>query len=73
MCIRVYIATSLYFPYLFYIANDLIIVQHAYGIIQNFFYYSLYPFDQWNKQIMNFHFIDVLFIPYKQLAIFELV
>ncbi|CAF5103160.1 unnamed protein product [Rotaria sp. Silwood1] len=53
--------------------NDLAIVQHTYGTLQNFFYYSLYPFQQWNKQIVNFNFIDVLFIPYKQLAIFELV
>ncbi|CAF3771831.1 unnamed protein product [Rotaria sp. Silwood1] len=52
--------------------NDLVIVQHTYGTVQNFFYYSLYPFQQWNKQIVNFYFIDVVFIPYKQLAIFEL-
>ncbi|CAF1240120.1 unnamed protein product [Rotaria sordida] len=52
--------------------NDLVIIQRTYGMIQNFFYYSLYPFQQWNKQIVNFNFIDVLFIPYKQLAIFEL-
>ncbi|CAF1029230.1 unnamed protein product [Adineta steineri] len=52
--------------------NDIMIIQHPYGIQQKFFYYSLYPFHQWKKYIIDFHFIDVLFIPYKQLAIFEL-
>ncbi|CAF2150873.1 unnamed protein product [Rotaria magnacalcarata] len=52
--------------------NDLAIIQHSYGTIQAFFYYTLYPFHEWNKQIVNFNFIDVLFIPYKQFAIFEL-
>ncbi|CAF1161654.1 unnamed protein product [Adineta steineri] len=52
--------------------NDIMIIQHPYGIQQNIFYYSLYPFHQWKKYIIDFHFIDVLFIPYKQLAIFEL-
>ncbi|CAM4939242.1 unnamed protein product [Rotaria socialis] len=52
--------------------NDLAIIQHSYGTIQAFFYYTLYPFHEWNKQIVNFNFIDVLFIPHKQFAIFEL-
>ncbi|CAF0956607.1 unnamed protein product [Adineta steineri] len=52
--------------------NDIMIIQHPYGIQQKIFYYSLYPFHQWKKYIIDFHFIDVIFIPYKQLAIFEL-
>jgi hypothetical protein len=53
--------------------NDLAIVQHPYGMIENIFYYSLYPFHQWTKQIMDFNFLDMLLIPHKQFAIFELV
>ncbi|UJR31963.1 hypothetical protein I4U23_019436 [Adineta vaga] len=52
--------------------NDLMIIQHTYGMIQNYFYYSLYPYHQWKKQTTKFHFLDVLFIPYRQLTIFEL-
>ncbi|CAF1020143.1 unnamed protein product [Adineta ricciae] len=52
--------------------DDLMIVQHSYGVIHNYFYYSTYLYYQWNKQTTDFHFLDVVFIPYKHLAIFHL-
>ena len=66
------VATSLHIPSPV-TEMDMAIVQTTDGQRQRVFHYAPYPFQQWYRQTMDFEFVDVLLVPHKRLALFEVV